>query len=139
MAINASRNMNAELEQGLRDGSYMQLHPDWGGSMSNMEAERLTWPTYKQAEQHVGGMYAEPITPREPAPNGGIFTIPNHVPVLPERGWEGSGLDAAADAYNPMVTEGSALDERADAAAMRAGGGAASIAAHEAVVGKKKY
>lgn len=139
MAINASRNMNDELQQGLRDGSYMQVRPDWGGPVSNVEVERLSWPTYKQAELHQAGMDASPISLREPTPNGGIFTIPNHANILPDRGWEGSGLDEAADAYNPMVTEGSALDERADAAAMRAGGGAASIAAHEAVVGKKKY
>jgi hypothetical protein len=138
MAINASRNMNAELAQGLRDGSYMQLHPDWGGPIAHSHAERLTWPTYKQAEQHVAGMSSDPITPREPMPNGGIFTIPRHQAVLPDRDWEGSGLDAAADAYNPSITEGSALDAKADAAARRAGGGAASIAAHEAVVAQKK-
>ena len=138
MAVNVSRSMNEELEQGLRDGKYMQLAPGWGVN-SNPPVERLSWPTYRQVEKHDDcGCYHE-ITPREAGPSGGIYTVPRHYSALPDSGWEGSGPDMAADAYNPMVTEGSALDERADAAAMRAGGGSAGIAAHEAVVGKKKY
>jgi hypothetical protein len=130
--------MNQELEQGLKDGKYMHLAPDWGTN-SNPPVERLSWPTYRQVEQHDDcGCYHE-ITPREAGPVGDIYTVPRHPSIIPDRGWEGSGPDMVADAYNPMVAEGSALDERADVAAMRAGGGAASIAAHEAVVGSKRY
>ena len=141
MAVNASRNMNAELEQGLRDGSYMQLHPGWGGeSMRNPAIERMSWPTYKhQVERHQDVVDNRPISPRESAPAGGMYVVGRHDSALPDNtrpGWEGSGPDSAADAYNPSIPEDSALDERADAAAIRAGGGSAGISAHERVVSK---
>lgn len=53
MAINASRRMNEELEQGIIDGRYMQLEPGWGPvPTANPPVERLSWPTYKRVEAH---------------------------------------------------------------------------------------
>ena len=52
MAINQSRNMTTELEQGFVDGSYIHLTPDWGGEGIQPRWERLDWPTYGQAERH---------------------------------------------------------------------------------------
>lgn len=51
MAVNASRSMNASLEQGLIDGRYMQLNPGWENA-ANPSVDRLSWPTYRQVEQH---------------------------------------------------------------------------------------
>lgn len=51
MAVNASRSMNAELEQGVVDGRYIQLHPQWQNA-ANPPTERMSWPTYQQAERH---------------------------------------------------------------------------------------
>lgn len=75
MAVNSSRNMRAELEQGLRDGTYMQLNPDWSIN-ANPDVDRLTWPTYRQVEQHKEAPHIviNPLTPREGNPgtsNGG--------------------------------------------------------------------
>ena len=53
MAKNESRSMSAELHQGLVDGLYMQLHPNWGGPVSNPPTERYSWPTYARVEQHT--------------------------------------------------------------------------------------
>ncbi len=44
--------MRAELEQGIVDNTYIRLHPNRGGEVENNDSERLTWPTYTQAEQH---------------------------------------------------------------------------------------
>lgn len=77
MAVNTSRSMNEELRQGLRDGKYMHLAPDWGLN-SNPPLERLDWPTYKQVEQHDGCDCYDQITPREAAPSGDIYTVPRH-------------------------------------------------------------
>jgi hypothetical protein len=52
MAINQSRDMTTELHQGIIDGSYMSITPDWGGAPVNPEWERMAWPTYQQVEQH---------------------------------------------------------------------------------------
>jgi hypothetical protein len=52
MAINQSRDMTTELEQGFVDGSYIHLAPDWGGEGIQPRWERLDWPTYGQVEQH---------------------------------------------------------------------------------------
>jgi hypothetical protein len=43
--------MRAELEQGVIDGTYMQLHPGWGGVVEHHEDDRLRWPTYARVEQ----------------------------------------------------------------------------------------
>jgi hypothetical protein len=81
MAVNVSRSMNAELEQGLRDGKYMHLSPDWGVN-SNPPIERMSWPTYKRVEQHTECDCYEEITPREAAPVGDIYTVPRHQPAF---------------------------------------------------------
>lgn len=52
MAVNNSRNMVDELHQGVIDGSYMQILPDWGGTGVQPEWERMSWPTYQRVEQH---------------------------------------------------------------------------------------
>lgn len=55
MAVNRSRNMRAELEEGLTDGAVMKL----GGGMRGGEAESLaydadrrTWPHGQQLDRH---------------------------------------------------------------------------------------
>jgi hypothetical protein len=54
MAVNRSRDMFTELHTGVVEGSYMQLCPDWGGApVAESRTERLTWPTYRQVEQHA--------------------------------------------------------------------------------------
>ena len=51
MAIaSSSRNMVDELQQGITDGSYMQITPDWGGDGVQPRWERMTWPTFRQVE-----------------------------------------------------------------------------------------
>lgn len=81
MAVNTSRNMREELEQGLRDGKYIHLSPDWGVN-TNPPLDRMSWPTYRQAERHDEcGCYND-ISPREPAPSGGVFTVPKINPAL---------------------------------------------------------
>lgn len=55
MAVNNSRNMRAELELGLVEGTYMQLAPMRGGEIENYNEERLEWPTYAQVEKQQGG------------------------------------------------------------------------------------
>ena len=51
MAANDSRSMNADFHQGVVDRSYIQLTPD-RGAVENPPLERLSWPTYGQAERH---------------------------------------------------------------------------------------
>lgn len=51
MAVNESRSMNAELQQGLIDGRYIQLAPNWSVN-ANPPTERMEWPTYQRAERH---------------------------------------------------------------------------------------
>lgn len=75
MAVNVSRRMRAELEQGLRDGKYMQLNPD-SCCVANPPVERLSWPTYARVERHTECDCYEPISPREAGPPGGIYTVP---------------------------------------------------------------
>ena len=53
MAVNESRNMSSEFMQGTVDSTYMMLVPDRGGVVENPNIERLGWPIYKQAEQHM--------------------------------------------------------------------------------------
>jgi hypothetical protein len=52
MAVNDSRSMNEDFEQGSIDSTYIQLAPDRGGVIEVMPLERLQWPTYAQAERH---------------------------------------------------------------------------------------
>ena len=54
MAVNSSRSMNQDFDQGTVDSSYISIVPDRGGVLGSVPTERLSWPTYQQAEQHVG-------------------------------------------------------------------------------------
>lgn len=81
MAVNVSRSMKAELEQGLRDGKYMHLSPD-SCCVANPPVERLSWPTYARVERHDECDCYEQITPREAGPAGGIYTVPEHQPAV---------------------------------------------------------
>lgn len=52
MAVNESRNMHAELVQGVMDGSYIDSTPDRGGQVEGTEeGERRNWPTYARADE----------------------------------------------------------------------------------------
>jgi hypothetical protein len=82
MAVNASRNMNAELEQGAKDGRYIMLNPMWSTN-TPAPVERMAWPTYARAERHQDCECVYPITPREPAPKGGVYTVSEGVSILP--------------------------------------------------------
>lgn len=82
MAVNTNRNMNAELEQGAKDGRYIMLMPDWSTN-TQPPVERLSWPTYAQADRHQDCECVYPITPREPAPKGGMYTTPVGQTVVP--------------------------------------------------------
>lgn len=48
MAVNESRDMNAELQQGVIDGRYQMLAPNWSLGTTEPEWERLGWPQYGQ-------------------------------------------------------------------------------------------
>jgi hypothetical protein len=92
MAVNSSRNMREDLEHGIKEGSYMELQPMWGGPMREIPVERYLWPTYAQADRHQDcGCYKE-ITPREPGPGSANqqFNVPKNSPALPSG--PGSGL-----------------------------------------------
>lgn len=82
MAVNSERNMRADLELGIREGSYMRLMPMWGGH-AVPETERLTWPTYAQVERHDDCHCYTEITPREgpqgPVDRSGQMTKPTHL------------------------------------------------------------
>lgn len=78
MAVNNSRNMGESLIQGMRDGRYMQLNPDWDGPLSDYHAERTSWPTYQSVERHLPDRN---ITKR-PSINTQTFTEPRHRPAL---------------------------------------------------------
>lgn len=74
MAVNNSRNMRAELEQGIVESSFIQLQPNWSLN-ANCPTDRLSWPTYAQALRH-GEIAVEergPISQREGAPSGGMY------------------------------------------------------------------
>lgn len=77
MAVNTSRDMRQELEQGIRDGKYMQLSPDWG-VCANPSVEKLSWPTYQRVERHAECDCYEQITPREAGPSGGTYVVGKH-------------------------------------------------------------
>jgi hypothetical protein len=51
MAVNDSQSMNAEFAQGTIDRTYIQLTPN-RCNVENPPVERLTWPAYRQVEQH---------------------------------------------------------------------------------------
>jgi hypothetical protein len=68
MAVNESRSMNGEFHQGIVDRTYIQLDPERGGVISVTQTERLTWPTYRQAEQHIDHAFWEVIADRGTLP-----------------------------------------------------------------------
>jgi hypothetical protein len=68
MAVNESRSMNLEFAQGTVDETYIQLAPDRGGVPSVVPTERLTWPTYGQAEMHRDHPFGEVMAQRLPLP-----------------------------------------------------------------------
>lgn len=53
MAVNESRNMSREFVQGAIDNTYMTVAPDRGGVVEQTNSDRMSWPTYKHAEQHA--------------------------------------------------------------------------------------
>ena len=58
MAANDTNSMNAEFAQGAVDSTYIQLTPD-RCNVENPPLDRLSWPTYRQAEQHVDHPFEE--------------------------------------------------------------------------------
>lgn len=68
MAVNETRSMGAEFHQGVIDESYIQLTPDRGGVQSVIPTDRLTWPTYAQAERHADHPFWESMAGRLPLP-----------------------------------------------------------------------
>jgi hypothetical protein len=53
MAVNRARDCSIEFHQGVVDHTYIQIAPDRGGVVEHPPIDRLTWPTYKHAEQHI--------------------------------------------------------------------------------------
>jgi len=68
MAVNEFRPMSAEFHQGCIDNTYIQLAPDRGGIPSVPPVEKLTWPTYAQAERHKDHPFWETMVQRLPLP-----------------------------------------------------------------------
>ena len=68
MAVNESRSMSGEFHQGVVDRTYIQLDPERGGVIAVPQSERLTWPTYRQAEQHIDHPFWETMAERSPLP-----------------------------------------------------------------------
>lgn len=68
MAVNESRSMNGEFYQGEIDNTYIQVDPNRGGSPSTGKLERLSWPTYAQAERHADPPFGESRLDRLPLP-----------------------------------------------------------------------
>ena len=58
MAVNDRESMNVEFAQGSVDRTYIQLTPD-RKNVENPPVERLAWPTYRQAENHVDPPFLE--------------------------------------------------------------------------------
>jgi hypothetical protein len=53
------RSMSAEFAQGGVDSTYISITPDRGGVIENPPYDRLTWPTYDQAERHIDPPFME--------------------------------------------------------------------------------
>lgn len=58
MAVNSYESMNEAFAQGSVDRTYIQLAPD-RKNYENYPYERLTWPTFRQAEQHIDPPHLE--------------------------------------------------------------------------------
>ena len=60
MAKNESRSLNAELQQGTQDSSYIQVCPNWVNQPPR--TERLSWPSYARAERRPAPPSANPYS-----------------------------------------------------------------------------
>ena len=52
MAVNQTRSMSGDFAKGTIDSSYISIAPDRGGVIASMPTERMSWPTFMQAEAH---------------------------------------------------------------------------------------
>jgi hypothetical protein len=59
MAKNETRSMTADFAQGTVDETYISVAPDRGGVIDHYPYDRLTWPTYMQAERHIDPPFME--------------------------------------------------------------------------------
>jgi hypothetical protein len=50
MAVNASRSMDLEFNQGSIDNTYIQLTPN-RGCVENAPVERYSWPRYEHVDE----------------------------------------------------------------------------------------
>ena len=55
MAVNTSRSMTAELQEGVTDGRYMKLAPNWNTESTAPQFERLDWPGYARVGRNEVG------------------------------------------------------------------------------------
>jgi hypothetical protein len=58
MAVNEFESMNVAFAQGSVDSTYIQLTPN-RKMVENPPLDRLTWPTYLQAERHIDPPFLE--------------------------------------------------------------------------------
>jgi hypothetical protein len=58
MAANETESMNVAFAQGTVDSTYMAIAPD-RKNVENPPVDRLTWPTYAQAERHIDPPFLE--------------------------------------------------------------------------------
>jgi hypothetical protein len=58
MAVNDERSMVADFHQGVIDNTYIRLYPN-RGNVEIPPYERMTWPTYAQAEKHIDPPFIE--------------------------------------------------------------------------------
>jgi hypothetical protein len=58
MAVNNTESMNLAFAQGTVDRTYIQLTPD-RKNVENPPIDRISWPSYGQAEQHIDPPFME--------------------------------------------------------------------------------
>jgi len=58
MAVNDTESMNLAFAQGTVDRTYIQISPD-RKNVENPPIDRIGWPTYRQAEQHIDPPFME--------------------------------------------------------------------------------
>lgn len=58
MAVNDTESMNLAFAQGTVDRTYIQVAPD-RKNVENPPIDRISWPTYRQAEQHIDPPFME--------------------------------------------------------------------------------
>jgi hypothetical protein len=58
MAVNDAESMNMAFAQGTVDSTYITIVPD-KKNVENPPIDRLTWPTYAQAERHIDPPFLE--------------------------------------------------------------------------------